>query len=89
MARRIRELRYAVAVEKDHSKDEILERYLNLAYFGDGVYGVEAAAEHYFSTSAAQLDLRKRPCWPDSCEPRRAPTRSLTPTPPLLAVTWC
>ncbi len=57
VARKIRELRYAVTVEKDHSKDEILERYLNLAYFGDGAYGVEAAAEHYFSTSAARLDL--------------------------------
>ncbi|TCM49212.1 penicillin-binding protein [Kribbella sp. VKM Ac-2568] len=55
--RKVAELRYAVAVEKEFSKDEILEKYLNLANFGDGTYGVEAAARHYFSTSAAKLTL--------------------------------
>ena len=39
-----------MAVEKEFSKDEILEKYLNLANFGDGQYGIEAAARHYFST---------------------------------------
>ncbi|MCA0296716.1 MAG: penicillin-binding protein [Actinobacteria bacterium] len=57
MARKIRELRYAIAVEKTLSKDEILERYLNIAYYGDGAYGVEAAAQHYFRVSAAKLNL--------------------------------
>jgi membrane peptidoglycan carboxypeptidase len=56
-ARKLRELRYAVAIEKQLTKDEILERYLNIAYFGDGAYGVEAAARHYFGKSAAHLDL--------------------------------
>jgi membrane peptidoglycan carboxypeptidase len=55
--RKIRELRYAITVEKTLSKDEILERYLNIAYFGDGAYGIEVAAEHYFDTSAAKLTL--------------------------------
>lgn len=55
--RKITELRYAIALEKKLSKDQILERYLNLAYFGDGAYGVEAAARHYFGTSAAALTL--------------------------------
>ena len=55
--RKIRELRYAISVEKALSKDEILERYLNIAYFGDGAYGVEVAAEHYFGTTAAKLTL--------------------------------
>ncbi len=55
--RKIRELRYAISVEKSLSKDEILERYLNIAYFGDGAYGVEAAAEHYFGTTARKLSL--------------------------------
>ncbi|MDT0200515.1 penicillin-binding protein [Nocardioides sp. AE5] len=58
-ARKIRELKYAIGFEKNYSKDWILERYLNLAYFGDGVYGVQAAAEHYFSKDAADLDLRE------------------------------
>ncbi len=57
MERKIRELRYAIAMEKRLSKDQILERYLNIAYYGDGAYGVEAAARHYFSTSAAKLNL--------------------------------
>ena len=43
------------------SKDEILERYLNIAYFGDGAYGIEVAAEHYFGTTAGQADARRRP----------------------------
>ncbi|MQA79470.1 MAG: PASTA domain-containing protein [Streptosporangiales bacterium] len=55
--RKLQELRYAVTMEKKYSKDEILERYLNIIYFGDGAYGVEAAAQHYFSTSASKLTL--------------------------------
>jgi len=58
-SRKIRELRYAIAFEQKHSKDWILERYLNIAYFGDGVYGVQAAARHYFSTDAKKLNLRQ------------------------------
>jgi membrane peptidoglycan carboxypeptidase len=56
-ARKLRELRYAVALERQLSKDEILRRYLNIAYFGDGAYGIEAAARHYFSKPAAKLNL--------------------------------
>ncbi|HEY0249387.1 MAG TPA: transglycosylase domain-containing protein, partial [Gryllotalpicola sp.] len=55
--RKLRELRYAVSVENTMSKDQILERYLNIAYFGDGAYGIEAASEHYFGTSAKKLTL--------------------------------
>jgi membrane peptidoglycan carboxypeptidase len=56
-SRKLRELRYAVALEEKYSKQQILERYLNIAYFGSGTYGVEAAARHYFSTSASALTL--------------------------------
>ncbi|TDW21745.1 transglycosylase domain-containing protein [Kribbella kalugense] len=55
--RKLTELRYAVAIEDQLSKDEILERYLNLANFGDGTYGVQAAAQHYFRTTADKLTL--------------------------------
>jgi membrane peptidoglycan carboxypeptidase len=58
-ARKVRELRYAIAFEQEHSKDWILERYLNIAYFGDGVYGIQAAARHYFSKDARKLNLRE------------------------------
>ena len=56
-ARKIRELRYAIAFEKNHSKDWILERYLNIAYFGDGAFGVQSAARHFFSKNAKDLNL--------------------------------
>lgn len=56
-ARKIEELRYAIALEQKLTKDEILERYLNIAYYGNGAYGVEAAAETYFGTTAAKLTL--------------------------------
>jgi membrane peptidoglycan carboxypeptidase len=55
VARKIRELKLATEYEKAHSKDEILERYLNLAYYGDGAYGINAAAHHWFSTSPTEL----------------------------------
>ena len=55
--RKLAELRYAIAVEGEFSKDQILERYLNLVNFGDGAYGVQAAAQHYFRTSAKNLTL--------------------------------
>ncbi len=44
-------------MEKKFSKDQILEFYLNMAYYGDGAYGVEAAAKHYFGVSAKDLNL--------------------------------
>lgn len=57
--RKLRELRYAIGVERAYEKDWILERYLNLAYFGDGAHGVETAARHFFSRSASELALRQ------------------------------
>ncbi len=55
--RKLREIRYAVALEKQLSKDQILERYLNIAYFGAGAYGVEAASQTYFGKPASQLTV--------------------------------
>ncbi|NUQ32093.1 MAG: peptidoglycan glycosyltransferase, partial [Dermatophilaceae bacterium] len=55
--RKLADLRYAVALERSWSKDEILQGYLNIAYYGDGAYGVEAAARHYFGVHAAALTL--------------------------------
>jgi membrane peptidoglycan carboxypeptidase len=57
MDRKIREAIYAVQLEKRMSKGEILEAYLNQAYFGEGAYGVAAAAEHYFSKSVKKLSF--------------------------------
>jgi len=57
LQRKVLELRYAIALESKYSKDEILNRYLNIAYYGDGTYGVEAAARHYFGIAAKDLNL--------------------------------
>jgi len=56
-ARKVQEIRLAVALEKKYSKEDILLGYLNLAGFGKATYGVEAAAERYYGTSAAELTL--------------------------------
>ena len=55
--RKLREARYAIAMEKTKTKDEILEGYLNIAYYGSGAYGVEAAAQTYFNKPAKKLKL--------------------------------
>lgn len=57
ISRKLREMLIAVQLEKHHSKEEILQGYLNIAQFGVGVYGVEAAARRYFSKSAKDLTL--------------------------------
>ncbi|MBB6174178.1 membrane peptidoglycan carboxypeptidase [Nocardiopsis mwathae] len=59
IARKVRELRFAIALEQRVGKDDILEGYLNIAYFGDGAYGVESAAQHFFGVSAAELNLEQ------------------------------
>ncbi len=56
-ARKIKEVRLALALEKRFTKGEILSRYLNIAYFGSGAYGIEAASRRYFSKPAANLTL--------------------------------
>lgn len=56
-ARKLQELKYAVEVEKRMTKEQILGNYLNLVYYGDKAYGVEAAARHYFRTTAAKLTI--------------------------------
>jgi membrane peptidoglycan carboxypeptidase len=56
--RKIREAAYAVQLEKKMTKDQILEAYLNAAYFGEGAYGIATAAQHYFNgKSLSKLTL--------------------------------
>jgi len=55
--RKLREMKFAIGLEKRYTKDEILEGYLNIAGFGGNTYGVQAAAEQYFSKDAADLTV--------------------------------
>jgi membrane peptidoglycan carboxypeptidase len=57
VGRKLREARIALALEDAWTKDEILTRYLNVVYFGNNSYGVQAAARTYFGRDAADLDL--------------------------------
>lgn len=58
--RKVREAILAVRLEKQMSKDEILERYLNVVYLGHGSYGVQAASETYFNKNVSDIG------WPEA-----------------------
>lgn len=91
-ARKIRELKLAIEYEKDHSKTEILQNYLNLAYFGDGAWGINAAAFHYFSVSPADLTAKQSATLaglvknPDEFNPHVFPEKALQRRNTVLAV---
>lgn len=55
--RKLQEVLLAVELERRDSKDQILEGYLNAVYLGEGVYGVNSAADHYFSKSLDELTV--------------------------------
>ena len=57
MERKLQEVELALWLERKHSKNEILELYLNRVYFGSGAYGVEAAAQRYFGKSAKNVTI--------------------------------
>ncbi|WP_052389947.1 transglycosylase domain-containing protein [Streptomyces sp. NRRL B-24484] len=55
--RKVRELKYAIKVEETLTKDQILANYLNITFFGEKAYGIETAAQRYFSVHAKDLTL--------------------------------
>lgn len=59
MGRKVQELKYAIQVEEELGKKKILENYLNITFFGQQAYGVEAASQRYFSKSAKDLTLEE------------------------------
>jgi membrane peptidoglycan carboxypeptidase len=58
-ARKLREIRMALTLDKTFSKPEILTRYLNLVSFGNGAFGVQDAAQTYFGIDASQLNWQQ------------------------------
>lgn len=77
LRRKVWEIVLAREIEREFSKDEILEMYLNQIYLGNGLYGVEAAANGYFGKSTAELStveaalLAAIPKAPTAYDPRR------------------
>ncbi|GHJ34581.1 carboxypeptidase [Streptomyces sp. TS71-3] len=59
LGRKIKELKYAIQVEEKLGKKRILENYMNITFFGEQAYGIEAAAQRYFSKHAKDLDLEQ------------------------------
>ena len=79
LSRKIREGRMALEIERNYSKDKILELYLNQIDLGNRAYGVEAAAQRYFGKSARSLNVAEAallaglPKGPTIYNPRRSP----------------
>jgi penicillin-binding protein 1A len=83
LTRKLKEIVLAVRIEQTYTKDEILEMYFNQIYFGEGAYGVDAAAKVYFGKRVQELNLPEcallagLPRNPRDYSPRRDPDRSL------------
>jgi penicillin-binding protein 1A len=81
--RKVEEASLALSIERNYSKEVILEQYLNTIYFGDGAYGVEAAARSFFGVPAMQLTLAQAALLaglvraPGTYDPRANPDRAV------------
>ena len=81
--RKLQELKYAVTLEKTLTKNQILQGYLNLVYYGGQAYGVEAASRHFFGVKASQLNLPQAATLaglvqlPSQTDPIRSPAKAL------------
>jgi penicillin-binding protein 1A len=79
LTRKFKEIALAIEIERNYSKDQILEMYFNQIYFGEGAYGVEAAAKTYFAKPVQELTLSEcaliagLPANPSVYSPRRRP----------------
>ncbi|HSJ06440.1 MAG TPA: PBP1A family penicillin-binding protein [Longimicrobiales bacterium] len=82
LTRKVLEIRVAHDIERNYSKDEILELYLNHIYFGGGSYGIDAASRNYFGKPASDLSLHEAavlaamPKSPTAYNPRRFAERA-------------
>ena len=83
MTRKLKEIVLAIRIEQTYTKDEILEMYFNQIYFGEGAYGVDAAAKVFFGKRVQELTLPEcallagLPRNPRDYSPRRDPDRAL------------
>src|SRR5450759_2430876 len=81
--RKLQELKYAVTSESSLTKNQTLQGYLNLVYYGGQAYGVEAAARHYFGVKASRLNLPQAATLaglvqaPSATDPIRSPAKAL------------
>jgi 1A family penicillin-binding protein len=82
LERKLQEASIALQLEREFSKDEILEQYLNTVYFGGGAYGVQTAAQRYFGVDVSRLTLPQAALLaallkaPSTYDPHGAPERA-------------
>jgi penicillin-binding protein 1A len=82
--RKLKEVALAIELERNYSKEQILEMYFNQIYFGEGAYGVEAAAKTFFGKPLSELSLAECalvagvPANPSLYSPRRQPKAALS-----------
>jgi len=83
VSRKLKEVALAIQIERNFSKNQILEMYFNQIYFGEGAYGVDAAAKTFFNKNVQELSLPEAsllaglPANPSLYSPRRRPTAAL------------
>jgi penicillin-binding protein 1A len=83
LTRKLKEAALAIKLERKYSKTEILERYLNVIYFGRGAYGVEAASHAYFGKPSRELTLDEAALLaglirgPEKADPARNPAEAM------------
>ena len=87
--RKVREIFRALEFEKNYTKQEILEMYLNTIYLGQGCYGVQTASEFYFGKDVSELDPAECACLIATtppcmvpCPPSPSPGRTAAPSRP-------
>jgi penicillin-binding protein 1A len=82
LERKLTEASLALQLERQFTKDEILEQYLNTVYFGNGAYGVQTAAHRYFGRDVAELEVAEAALLagllkaPSTYDPHTAPVRA-------------
>ncbi len=83
LTRKLKEAALAIKLERKYSKTEILERYLNVIYFGRGAYGIEAASHAYFDKPSRELSLDEAALLagliraPEKADPTRSPAEAM------------
>ncbi|MBO1415753.1 transglycosylase domain-containing protein [Streptomyces sp. FH025] len=83
LGRKIQELKVAIKLEEELSKDQILTNYLNITYYGNGAYGVEAASQRYFSKPNKDLTIAEAATLaglvqnPSQYDPKRYPDNAV------------
>ena len=88
-ARKLREIRMALTLDKTFSKPEILTRYLNLVSFGNGAFGVQDAAQTYFGVDASQLNWQQAALLAGMLQSTTALNPYTNPTGRCSVETWC